>query len=274
MSIRKRGRYGYLPFLYMREGTVFICPICGISKRVDGVPKMTIQIGTETYLSTDELAARCGVTRHTVHLWRANRRAPQAVTARGRTWYALSAVTAWEAARAAAKTPSGCRIEACARPATAARDDLCVGHARMVRAGHSDLHGTPPPQPPPKTLAARRDAQTVRDNDRPPRWAGRVSGDGYAKVCRKGRTQYLHRLVWEDAHGTIDDPDLTVDHTCRTRHCVELEHLQLVSRADNIRAGFEARLAEQEAYSQGTLMLEPDLEGRLVAAYREQQAAA
>jgi len=234
---------------------------------------MTIQIGNESYLSTDDLAARCGVTRHTVHLWRANGRAPHAVTARGRTWYPLSAVTAWEAGRAAAKTPSGCRITACGRPATAARDDLCVGHARMVRGGHTDLHGTPPRQPRPKTLAALLDAMTVRDTAGHRLWTGRVSGDGYAKVCRKGRTLYLHRLVWEDEHGTIDDPDLTVDHTCRTRHCVELTHLQLVSRADNIRRGFEARLAEQEAYSQGQLALEPDLQDALAAAHRAQQAA-
>lgn len=234
---------------------------------------MTIQIGTETYLSTDELAARCGVTRHTVHLWRANARAPHAVTARGRTWYPLSAVIAWETARTAAKTTTGCRVTGCDRPATAARDGLCIGHARMVRAGESDLHGTPPRQPRPTSLAALLDAMTVRDKSGHRLWTGRVSGDGYAKWSRGGRTQYVHRLVWEAAHGAIDDPDATVDHACRTRRCVELAHLQLVSRADNIRRGFEARLAEQEAYAQGTLTLEPDLADRLAAAHREQQAA-
>lgn len=219
-------------------------------------PIMAIEIGNETFLSTDELAARCGVTRHTVHLWRANGRAPHAVTARGRTWYALSAVIAWETARTAAKTATGCRVTGCERPATAARGDLCVGHARMVRAGQTELHGAPHRQPRPTTLAGLLDAMTVRDASGHRLWTGRVSGDGYAKVCRTGRTQYLHRLVWESAHGPIDDPELTVDHVCRVRHCVELAHLQLVSRADNIRRGFEARLAEQEAYSQGTLTLD------------------
>ena len=76
------------------------------------------------------------------------------------------------------------------------------------------------------------------------------------------------------------DPTLEPDHECGNRACVKVGpgHVVEVTKAVNMARMAERvrlrRLAEQEAYSQGTLTLEPDLADRLVAAHREQQAAA
>lgn len=43
---------------------------------------------------------------------------------------------------------------------------------------------------------------------------------------------YCHRIAWEAVHGPIPD-DLTVDHTCHTRNCVNVDHLRLLSRRVN-----------------------------------------
>ncbi|MBT0995477.1 HNH endonuclease [Cellulomonas sp. DKR-3] len=224
---------------------------------------MTIQIDGKAYLSTAELALRHGVTSHTVHLWRSNGRAPEGRKLRGRTWYEMDDVLTWEAGQDTARAKTPCRIPRCPRPATAGRDHLCAGHAQMVRAGRTDLGGPPPRRPRAKTLSDLLDAMTVRDEDGHRLWTGHLSGDGYAKVARAGVTRYVHRVVWEDAYGPIDETqDLTVDHRCRVRRCCEISHLRLISRAENIQAGFEARLREQEAYSQGALTLDVDLETR------------
>ena len=68
-------------------------------------------------------------------------------------------------------------------------------------------------------------------------WTGAVNNKGYACFAIGGLSQLAHRLAWEDAHGPIAD-DMTVDHTCRVRNCVNVDHLELVSLAENIRRRF------------------------------------
>ena len=46
--------------------------------------------------------------------------------------------------------------------------------------------------------------------------------------------QLAHRVAWEDARGPIPD-GLTIDHLCRVRNCVNVEHLELVTIAENNR---------------------------------------
>lgn len=65
-----------------------------------------------------------------------------------------------------------------------------------------------------------------------------VGSHGYAQIgWQKGeeRTMTLvHRVVWIAAHGPIPD-GMTVDHMCKRRTCVNVEHLRLLSNYENAR---------------------------------------
>jgi len=53
-----------------------------------------------------------------------------------------------------------------------------------------------------------------------------------ARCGTAGRPQY--RQKWAREHGPIP-AGLTVDHTCENRDCMNLSHMELVSRAENAR---------------------------------------
>lgn len=64
------------------------------------------------------------------------------------------------------------------------------------------------------------------------RYSGRLDRDGY------GRTpdgKLVHRVVYEAEHGPIADGK-EVEHACRRRNCVRLEHLELFTRSEQERA--------------------------------------
>lgn len=60
--------------------------------------------------------------------------------------------------------------------------------------------------------------------------------NGYHKV-RIGRKQYrAHRWAWELVNGKIPE-GLVIDHICRNRACVAIDHLRVVTQQENIMAG-------------------------------------
>lgn len=65
-------------------------------------------------------------------------------------------------------------------------------------------------------------------------WQGSQNSKGYPCFGVNGVSQLAHRLAWEDAHGSIPE-GLTIDHLCRVRACVNVEHMELVSVAENSR---------------------------------------
>lgn len=67
-------------------------------------------------------------------------------------------------------------------------------------------------------------------------WLGSRAGKGYGTVWAEGRHQYVHRLAYELIVGPIA-PDLTVDHLCHTKTCVNPAHFELVTRGENGRRG-------------------------------------
>lgn len=68
-------------------------------------------------------------------------------------------------------------------------------------------------------------------------WTGSINGAGYGRF---GRGQYgsriAHRLTYLALVGPIPD-GLTLDHLCRVRHCVNPDHLDPVTHAENMRRG-------------------------------------
>lgn len=61
-------------------------------------------------------------------------------------------------------------------------------------------------------------------------WLGDLDRDGYGVVYRDGYNWRAHRWVWGLVHGLTDLP---LDHLCRTRNCVNPEHLEPVTTAEN-----------------------------------------
>lgn len=63
-----------------------------------------------------------------------------------------------------------------------------------------------------------------------------IQKNGYTYTEYKGKTRGTHRIEWIKANGEIPD-GLVVDHLCRNRACINLEHLRLVTQRENIMAG-------------------------------------
>ena len=71
-------------------------------------------------------------------------------------------------------------------------------------------------------------------------WAAQVSPDGYGKFVFEGG-QLAHRFSYETTNGSIPD-GLQIDHLCRQRSCVNPEHLEAVTQAENMRRGIKGAL--------------------------------
>src|SRR5450759_1785914 len=66
--------------------------------------------------------------------------------------------------------------------------------------------------------------------------------DGYGKVCVvPGKMAFAHRVYYEHRIRPIPD-GLELDHLCRVRACVNPEHLDPVSRHENLRRSGKLKL--------------------------------
>ena len=67
-------------------------------------------------------------------------------------------------------------------------------------------------------------------------WLGSQSVHGYAIGYIGGKSIRLHRLSYELRNGPIPD-GLVIDHLCRVRCCVNPDHLEAVTNAENVLRG-------------------------------------
>ena len=71
-------------------------------------------------------------------------------------------------------------------------------------------------------------------------WTAVVTHNGYGKFFI-GKTPegkpilaYAHRWIYEQVHGPVAK-GLTIDHLCHNRACVNVDHLEPVTQAENVR---------------------------------------
>ena len=74
-------------------------------------------------------------------------------------------------------------------------------------------------------------------------WDGYISESGYGRFSPKWKMApfYAHRYSYEIYKGPIP-AGMTIDHLCRVRCCVNPDHLEPVSYAENIRRGLLVEL--------------------------------
>lgn len=83
-------------------------------------------------------------------------------------------------------------------------------------------------------------------------WAACVDRPGYGRFGLRGGTRPAHRIAYEHLVGPIP-PGLTIDHLCRQRCCVNPEHMEPVSRGENVLRGesLSAQRARQKRCRRG-----------------------
>lgn len=63
-------------------------------------------------------------------------------------------------------------------------------------------------------------------------YTGPISQGGYGRLGK----EYAHRIMYEAIHGEIP-PGLDIDHLCRNRRCCNPQHLEAVTRRENLLRG-------------------------------------
>jgi len=63
-------------------------------------------------------------------------------------------------------------------------------------------------------------------------WLGAHREDGYGVIKFDGKMYKVHRLAYLLAHGELS-ADLTVDHLCRMKSCINPTHLEAVTQSVN-----------------------------------------
>ncbi len=77
-------------------------------------------------------------------------------------------------------------------------------------------------------------------------WTRSRQPNGYGHLTINNRQVLAHRFVYERDRGPIP-AGMTLDHLCRNPRCVNPDHLEPVSHAENCRRGKRAKLTIEEA---------------------------
>lgn len=75
-------------------------------------------------------------------------------------------------------------------------------------------------------------------------WKNNLTENGYGRFYYKGKVLLAHRWAYEFYKGPIPK-ELELDHLCRNRNCVNPDHLEPVSRKENVKRGLGPLLAKK-----------------------------
>ena len=67
-------------------------------------------------------------------------------------------------------------------------------------------------------------------------WPKYLKPNGYGFLRVAGKNKYVHRISYEMFVGPIPE-DMTIDHLCKVRHCVNPAHMEVVTRGENALRG-------------------------------------
>jgi hypothetical protein len=67
-------------------------------------------------------------------------------------------------------------------------------------------------------------------------WQRAKCPDGYGRVKQGGVSRLVHVVVYEQANGPVPE-GMEIDHTCRKRLCINIEHLEAVTHLVNTLRG-------------------------------------
>lgn len=85
-------------------------------------------------------------------------------------------------------------------------------------------------------------------------WTASTGSHGYGQMGAGGTVKLAHRIAWELTNGPIP-AGLTVDHLCLNRLCQRPDHLQLVTRAENVRRAWRAGIYDGRRATQKSCCL-------------------
>lgn len=88
-------------------------------------------------------------------------------------------------------------------------------------------------------------------------WTGSLNSNGYAQFTIFGKNNRAHRLSYMERNGPIDI-DMVIDHTCVNASCVNPDHLEMVTEAENDRRKNQRRfekLSYEERRSYRTIYI-------------------
>lgn len=140
--------------------------------------------------------------------------------------------------RASAKY-GGCSIEGCERKHNAR--GLCTTHyERWRKNGDPLVSGRP--------TALERFASKIEFNQATGciDWIAKATDGKYGSFNFEGKNWKAHRWAYEHLVEPVD-PALDLDHLCRNTLCVNPDHLEPVTRSENLRRGAAARKLEAAA---------------------------
>lgn len=96
-------------------------------------------------------------------------------------------------------------------------------------------------------------------------WTGALNRYGYGKIKLaingKQRSTSAHRAAWLTLVGDIEG-DLVVDHLCRNRSCINVDHMELVTGAENTRRGTQEGKKGRSGTKSGMLLHSCSKHGR------------
>jgi hypothetical protein len=138
-----------------------------------------------------------------------------------------------------------CTVNDCARPIRAR--GWCTKHWSRWRRKGDPLDDSPRGKRP--IAASARFWPKVNKGETCWLWQGAVA-TGYGVFnAGSGKAVYAHRFAYEELVGPIPN-GLTLDHLCRTPRCVNPEHLEPVTQAENSRRAAKVTQADVDAMRQ------------------------